>query len=308
MTINEHISRFAGLPVTAFDPHLDVPADPAAYAWRVDTDYDGGAELFKLRFDGLVNADWAHRVTALVIGEWGEAYDHTAPIDALVAAADRLPALRALFVGEMTFDEQEISWIQQGDVTPLLRAYPRLEILSVRGAEGLRLEPLRHDRLRELTIESGGLPAHVVRAVGECELPALQHLELWLGTDNYGGDATADDLAPILSGTRLPALTSLALRDAELADQFAAAVAGAPVVARLERLDLSLGVLTDVGGAALLAGQPLTHLKQLDLHHHFLSETMMDRLSAELEAAGVELDLGDAGDPDDDDRFISVSE
>ncbi|MBV1856170.1 STM4015 family protein [Catellatospora tritici] len=308
MTINEHISRFAGLPVAAFDPHGDVPADPAAYAWRVDTDYDGGAELFQLRFDGLVNADWAHLVTALVIGEWGEAYDSPAPIEALVAAADRLPALRALFLGEMTYDEQEISWITQGDVTPLLRAYPRLEVLSVRGAVSLELAPVRHDRLRELTFESGGLPAHVVRAVGECELPALQHLELWLGTANYGGDATAEDLAAILSGTRLPALTSLGVRDCEIVDQIAAALAGAPVVARLEQLDLSLGVLTDAGGAALLAGQPLTHLKRLDLHHHFLSEPMMDRLSAELEAVGVELDLNDAGDPDDDDRFISVSE
>jgi len=82
------------------------------------------------------------------------------------------------------------------------------------------------------------------------------------------------------------------------------------VVARLSTLDLSLGMLSDVGAAALLAGQPLTHLRRLDLHHHFLSPEMMDRLRVELEAAGVELDLSKAqgSETDPGDRFISVSE
>ena len=30
------------------------------------------------------------------------------------------------------------------------------------------------------------------------ELPNLEHLELWLGTDSYGGDATVADLADLL--------------------------------------------------------------------------------------------------------------
>ena len=146
--------------------------------------------------------------------------------------------------------------------------------------------------------------------VGECDLPALEHLELWLGTDSYGGNATVDDLAAILAGTRLPALRYLGLRDAELADEVAAAVAGAPVVARLSTLDLSLGVLSDVGAAALLGGQPLTHLRRLDLHHHYLSEEMMARLRDELSPAGVErrpVRAERARTPADD-RYIAVSE
>jgi hypothetical protein len=209
----------------------------------------------------------------------------------------------------MTFEECEISWINHTDITPLLEAYPRLETLTVRGSEGLSFKPLRLPHLRSLTFESGGLPADVVTAVGECDLPALTKLELWLGTDNYGGDATVDDLTQILTGSRLPSLTSLGLRDSEIADQVAAALASAPVVARLEELDLSLGILSDVGAAALLAGQPLTHLRKLDLHHHFLTEPVMQRLRDELSAAGVEVDLSDGGDPsDEDDRFIAVSE
>ncbi|GAA4600549.1 hypothetical protein GCM10023195_00170 [Actinoallomurus liliacearum] len=38
-------------------------------------------------------------------------------------------------------------------------------------------------------------------------------------------------------------------------------MASAPVVARLEVLDLSMGTLSDDGATALLSGQPLTHLK-----------------------------------------------
>ncbi|MFD0592634.1 hypothetical protein ACFQZ4_08750 [Catellatospora coxensis] len=190
----------------------------------------------------------------------------------------------------------------------LLEALPKLEVLTVRGATGLGLKPVRHSGLREFTIESGGLPADVVRAVAECDLPALTHLELWLGTDNYGGDADVDDLAPILAGSRLPALTSLALRDAEIADLVAVALAGAPVVARLRALDLSLGMLSDTGAAALLAGQPLTHLDKLDLHHHFIGAAVLERLTAELAEAGVTLDVSEGSDADRDDRYIAVSE
>ena len=89
----------------------------------------------------------------------------------------------------------------------------------------------------------------------------------------------------------------------------AAALASAPIGARLEVLDLSRGMLTDVGATALLTGQPLTPLRKLDLHHHFLSEPVMERIHAELTAAGVEVDLEDGGDPEDEeDRYIAVSE
>jgi hypothetical protein len=149
-----------------------------------------------------------------------------------------------------------------------------------------------------------------VRAVGDSDLPNLTHLELWLGTDTYGGDATVADLASILAGTNTPTLTYLGLRDSEIADDIAAALAGASVVGRLETLDLSLGLLSDIGAATLLAGQPLTHLRRLDLHHHFLTEEMMRRLRDELEPSGVEVDLSSANlnlrRPED--RFIAVAE
>jgi len=308
MTINAHISTFAGLPVEAY-PGIRPPADPGAVAWRIeDPDFEGG-DIFLSRLSDLVAEPWAGQVTALILGEWGSAYESPPPLDYLIAVLPQLTSLKALFVGELTFDECEISWIHHGDITPLLAALPGLEIFTIRGTEELALTPIRHESLRRLTFESGGLGADIVRAVGDCDLPRLEHLELWLGTANYGGNTIVEDLAVILAGTRLPALTSLGLRDAEIADQVAAALASAPVVGRLEVLDLSLGMLSDVGASALLSGQPLTHLRALDLHHHFMTRPVIERLIAELRDAGVDLDLSDAEGADDPDRrYVAVAE
>lgn len=303
----DHPDGFAGLLVRTFDPAE--PVDPAdtGYAWRLEVDYDDGPDTFRGLLDTLLETVGADNVAALIVGQWGgAAYDEKLPVSLLAEKLAPLPNLRALFLGDMVPEECEISWIQHDDLTPLLEALPRLEILTVRGGEGLQLRPVRHEGLHQLTFESGGLPAAVVRAVGASDLPNLWFLELWLGTGNYGGDTTVADLAELLGGSRLPALTSLGLQNSEIADDVAAAVAGAPVVARLTTLDLSMGVLTDRGAAALLAGQPLTHLDELDLWHHYMSTEMMERIVAEL--PGVEVDVDEQLHDDDEDRWIAVSE
>ncbi|MEU5990307.1 STM4015 family protein [Spirillospora sp. NPDC047418] len=321
MGIYQHLEEYAGLPVQTFnedtrpedggteavDPAVaqDLPAAGEA-AWFVGTSFD--EEEFGDVFARFLRAVDTTEVTALIIGYWGADYDSGAadPVDLLTKAAASFPKLRALFLGDITGEEAEISWIEHTDITPLFAAFPGLERFEVRGSQGLSLDPVKSDVLTVLRFESGGLPAAVVRAVGASELPNLTHLDLWLGEDNYGGDAAAADLAPLLSGERLPALRHLGLEDSEIQDEVAAAVAGAPVVARLESLSLAMGVLTDQGAEALLAGQPLTHLRKLDLHHHFLSDAMVERVKAAL--PGVEVDLGDQEKPDGDWRFIAVSE
>jgi hypothetical protein len=307
--INDHIDSFVGLPIFEFDPAGPPPDGPGAVAIRLSTEFEQN-EGFQAKWDALFAVDWVGQVRALVIGEWGDAYESSVPVESLVERAAAMPALRALFLGELIGEESEISWIQQTDVTPVLNAFPELEVLRVRGSEGLDFASGSYPALRELAFESGGLPSDIVRAVGESDLPNVHHLELWLGTDTYGGDATVADLATILAGANTPSLAYLGLRDSEIADEVAAAVAGASVVGRLQTLDLSLGMLSDVGAAALLSGQPLTHLRKLDLHHHFLTAEMMQRLQDELEPAGVEVDLSDANlnarRPED--RFIAVAE
>ncbi|WP_067814349.1 STM4015 family protein [Actinomadura kijaniata] len=314
MGVYQHLTEFAGLPVAEFDFETEEDAElpPAAgHAWAVRTSFDEESfEQVWSRFRAAVDTT---AVTALVIGYWGASYDeHEAdPVALLTEAAADFPALRALFLGDITGEEAEISWIEHSDITPLFTAFPELERFEIRGADGnegrIRLEPIKSTALKRLRFESGGLPARIVRAVAASDLPNLEHLDLWLGTDTYGGDATMADLEPILTGERLPSLRHLGLEDSETQDQVAEAVAGAPVVARLESLSLAMGILTDAGAEALLSGQPLTHLRRLDLHHHYLGDTMMDRLRAAL--PGVDLNLDDRQETHRDGwRFIAVSE
>jgi hypothetical protein len=318
VTIDEHLAEFAGLPVVDFEftdeetgelaggvsGDAGAPAGPVA--WRVSTDFD--EEPFDEVFEGFLREVDTAQVTALVIGYWGAAYDDGAvdPVAVLCGAADRLPGLRALFLGDIVIEEAEISWIEQSDITPLLSAFPLLERLEVRGAQGLELDAFSSETLRVLRFESGGLPSAVVRAVAASDLPALERLDLWLGVENYGGDATVADLAPIFDGERFPALRHLGLEDSEIQDEIAAAVASAPVVARLESLSLAMGTLTDAGAEALLSGRPLTHLRSLDLHHHYLTDRMVKRVRAAL--PGAEVDLDGQEEPEEDWRYVAVSE
>lgn len=296
----EHLKELHGLPVFDF-PGLGEEAgelpEPGAVAWRLALDPygDGPEEAYGQLWQRFTAAVEPAGVQALVVGPWGEVSEQDASeaVELLVDARELFTGLRAVFLGDLVMEESEISWIEQTDVTPVLTAYPRLRELGVRGGTGLGLAPVRHEHLRTLAIEAGGLPADVVRAVAASDLPALEYLELWLGVEDYGGDATAADLAPVLTGERLPALRHLGLRNSQIQDEIAAAVATAPVVARLTSLDLSLGVLTDEGVAALLAGQSLSHLSWLDLHHHFVSEDAALQLREALEPAGVEVDLGE---------------
>ena len=292
MGVRRHLEEYAGLPVFRFDhetgPDDDLP--PAAEAaWHVGTDFD--EEPFDDVFARFLRAVDTTAITALIIGHWGGEFDtHSSdPVALLVDAAGSLPNVRALFLGDVTWEQAEISWIEHSDISPLLAAFPGLESLGVRGAQGLVLEPIKSETLKTLRFESGGLPARVVQAVGASELPNLERLDLWLGVGDYGGDATVADLGPILSGERLPALRHLGLEDSEIQDEVAAAVAGAPVVARLESLSLAMGTLTDRGAEALLSGQPLTHLRELNLRHHFLSDAMTERVRAALPGVGVDL-------------------
>jgi predicted DNA-binding WGR domain protein len=226
----------------------------------------------------------------LVIGCWShEGQDSSEVVEALVVARDKLPNLRALFLGDITYREQEISWIVQSDVTALFGAYPGLEHFRARGGQGLGLGKIKHPRLKSLTFEASNLPAAVVRAVGASTLPALEHLELWLGTQEYGADTRVADLKGVFAAKGMPALRSLGLRNSELADAIAKALALAPVVTRLRVLDLSLGTLTDQGARALLAVPGLAKLEKLDIHHHYVSPELVKPLKA----LGIEVDASD---------------
>jgi hypothetical protein len=72
---------------------------------------------------------------------------------------------------------------------------------------------------------------------------------------------------------------------------------------RIHVLNLSSGTWA-TGAEALLASPAIRRLSRLDLHHHYLSADMMKRLSA----LGIEIDLSDRQEGDEEDRYCAVSE
>lgn len=294
-----HLEELYGLPVHTVGDEpladLELPRS-GSVAWRLDAGWQEDRP-FPMVWGEFVEAVDTAEVRALIIGPWweDEYEDIEATLRLIVADADRFPGLRALFIADVISEECELSWLEMSDITPVLKAFPLLEELGVRGGghyedAGLRLSPVRHDHLRVLRFESGGLPRGVVQAVGASELPALEHLELWLGIDEYGGDSTIEDLAPLLSGDRFPRLRHLGLQNSASQDAIAAAVAAAPVVARLESLSLSMGLLTDAGAESLRDGESLTHLALLDLRHNYLTAPVEEQLRSALEPNGVRIE------------------
>ncbi|MFD6895039.1 hypothetical protein ACFWB0_10895 [Rhodococcus sp. NPDC060086] len=284
MTIDTPTSTFAGLPVEHYSSDTTAPADPAAVAWKVATDWRRGDDAFVDDLLSLAGQPWAGQITTLVFGCWTEASDPL-PADKVVPLLAAFPAVRHLFVGDMTFEESEISWIDWGDLGSVLAATPELETLQLRGGStSIVNDPVSFatptlPRLRSLTVESGGLQQGYLDALLAIDAPDLTDLELWLGVDNYGAITDFEPLTGLLAGDRFPAMTRLGLRNSDLADRIAAALQQAPVLQRITALDLSNGTLTDTGADALAAAD-LGAVRSLILDHHFVSDEALTRLRA----------------------------
>ena len=275
----------------------------------IDWDESEAGQTFEALFGRFVADPACVDVEALVIGDWGRSSEGNGSekvVEALVSVRDRLAKLRALFLGELTVDEAEISWIQQSDVSPLFEAFPRLEEFYVRGGEGLSLGRPRHTALRKLVIQTGGMSANVVREINSAELSSLTHLELWLGDDGYGNDVPIEDIAQLLSTGPVANLRYLGLRDDCAADETAQQLAESGIPSSLEILDLSLGALSDEGANALAECSWIKSLKKLDIHFHYVSPEVVERLKGVV----AELDASDRQEADDYDgaRYVAVSE
>lgn len=297
MTIGENLTTFGGLPVvTVASDATEFPAQSGPVAWRYAADHDDSASAEASLYAWLQRVPDKESVTALLVGPWPQAYQQVAPIGELAAAAEFLTGLRHLFLGEMTFEENEISWINHGDMFEFLGAWQeQLETLRIRGSKGLVMDPIISSTLTELAFESGGLPGGIVEALGRSTLPALRDLELWLGSKWYGATVTAEQLALLLAGTATPALERLGLMDSDDPLRDVTALAGSPLLGRIRVLDLSKGVLGDEC-VPLLTGGAFAHLQRLVIDHHFLSAEGRSRLVEGL--AGVRVELSDEQEAD----------
>ncbi|OXM86748.1 STM4015 family protein [Paenibacillus rigui] len=274
----------------------------------VDYDqYENGVKILDL-IEELAGKEESLQLESLVIGDWGGAYENDSSeiVEALVRLKDRFPKLRSLFIGDMSYEECEVSWINQSNLGPILSAYPELTSFTIKGSTGLSLEPAHHDKLEELTIICGGLGKNVIASISDGSFKSLKKLELYLGVEEYGFDGSLDDVLPLIEPGKFPQLTYLGLKDSEIQDDIAVAVANAPIVDQLHTLDLSMGTLSDVGAEALINSERIKRLELLDLSYHYMSDEMMNRWKQ----SGLNVDISDQQDADDDEdyRYPSLTE
>ncbi|MGO4347562.1 STM4015 family protein [Paenibacillus sp. MCAF9] len=269
-------------------------------------EYEEGVRMSEL-IEKLASSADGEKLSILTIGDWGQAYENSPDsfLETLISHKDSFPNLSKLFIGDMGFEECEVSWINQTNLSPLLAAFPNLQSLTIKGSQELSLQPLVHEKLQELVIICGGLPKSVLEEITSAKLPELKKLELYLGVDDYGFDGGIEDVMPLLQGDLFPKLTYLGLKDSEIQDEIAIAIADAPILDQLEILDLSYGTLSDEGGKALLASERVKKLKHLNLSYHYMSDELLLRWKQ----AGLSVDVTDQQETDEDDwRYPFLTE
>ncbi|MEM7182682.1 MAG: STM4015 family protein [Spirochaetota bacterium] len=308
MTFSNNAFYFNKRKVVDFDASLGIADSKFAYRFR--TDYDGSEDevcnaLKKFLADAKLN-----EIDSFVIGMWGPESDEspTPIIELLVENKAKLQHIKGIFFGDITFEENEVSWIMNDNYGPLLSALPNLEFFQVRGGNGLSLGTIDHKSLKKLVIQTGGMPGNIFEEIANANLPALEHLELWLGTEYYGFESTAEEVVKSYRGKQenhLPSLKYLGLRNSDIADEIAALLQGDPILDRIQELNLSRGTISDKGAEALVNNPAIQKLKKLDLHYNFIS----DDWAKKLQGLGIKIDLKDRNpDADEDDRYVSVSE
>jgi uncharacterized protein (TIGR02996 family) len=199
----------------------------------------------------------------------------------------------------------DISSTELGDLSP---AYPKLarlrELVIELGA--MELGAIDLPELRKLELVTGGLRRENVASIRTAALPKLESLLLCIGEPggDYGCTVQLDDLGWILAGEGIPGVRHLGLANSGFADELAAALPGARVLAQLETLDLSRGTMSDEGGRQLLehAGA-FAHLKQLDLSRNFFGGEVLAALRG-----WPNVKLADNESPDGDYRYVAIGE
>ncbi|MEO8553930.1 MAG: WGR domain-containing protein, partial [Kofleriaceae bacterium] len=188
-------------------------------------------------------------------------------IDVLAKKAP--PTVRKLSFGD---NVDQISWHHIGNLGKLWKAVPNLQILEIETGE-FDVGKMEAPNLERAVFITGGLAKACGKNIATAVMPKIKHLEVYYGTDNYGGDCTIKEVRPLLDRTDLEQLEYLGLKNSEFGNDIAKAVVDAKIVKGLKTLDLSMSTITDEGAAALAAGAAkLAHLECLDLTHNYLTK------------------------------------
>lgn len=232
MTIGYNLTTFRGKKVEDYDADKGI-LDPANTCYRIRLSYDDFDNNRKLEdfFEKFAQDPKAKEVKEFIIGIWSyESEGCDELIATMIKYADVLQNVEAIVFGDITYEETEISWIENGDHSRLIASFPNLKEYRVRGGNSLSFKTLIHPKIEKFVVEAGGLDKTTVSQIITGSLPELQHLEIWLGTDNYGANANVHVLRPLLTGNKFPKLKYLGLRNSDISDDIADALSATPKV------------------------------------------------------------------------------
>ena len=239
----------------------------------------------------------------IIVGCWGESYDNSVQdiLEMFCENKEKFQHIKKLFIGDMEYEECEVSWIEQGDYAKLLKAMPNLTSLTIKGSNDLSLGDIDHDNLQQLEIICGGLPKKVINQIANAKLPKLKKLNLYIGVEDYGFDGDIEDIKALMNSDVVKNLEYLGLCDSEIQDEIVEEFLKIGNLNNIKVLDFSKGTLTDKGGQALLDNKDLLQkLDTLDLTYHYLSDDMMKKL----ENLGITVILDEQNGPDEYDGEV----
>lgn len=177
-------------------------------------------------------------------------------------------------VRKLTFGDNvdQISWHHTGKLGKLWQGVPNLRVLEIESGD-FDVGAMDAPALERAVFITGGLAKGCAKNLAAAKIPNIRHLEIYFGTERYGGNTTIKEVRPLLARTDLPRLEYLGLKNSEFANDLARALPGAKILKNLKTLDLSLGTMTDEGAQALAAAKDsLKHLECLDLTRNYLTK------------------------------------
>lgn len=311
---DNHATTFANRKVIEFDPDIGITETvDTAYALRVvpgEGDYINSVMPSVDKLQLLLQSYFANQVEALVFGFWYTTYfeyhNFCPIIDTLLGASEKLTNLKALFLGDINNAEWGNIHLAYANLSYLLLAYPQLEILKIRTsyydksynqAFGLEFSPIIHTKLKALTIEGCNISSDIVEEIFKLELPNLEYLELWFGTDRC-------DIYGYMHKFHIafPKLKYLGLRKYYHIDpgNIAFTIKDSLKIENLIELDLSMGQIQDDGAKALLNCSKLHQLDTLNISYNCLTNEMVEELN--------KLDIEVIADKQDPYRYWSAYE
>jgi hypothetical protein len=244
--------------------------------------------------------------------------------DTLVDAKDKLISLKALLIGDSSATwnvKYKYSRINVCNIYPILKAYPNLEILHIRGKmvnedvlvsdnkilairnikdkSLVKPKAIKHESLRTLIIDADGITDKNLASLCNLNLPSLEYLEIWVSRNKLK-EVNIESLAPILSGIYCKNLAYLAIRKSNNTSQLAKAIVNSPIMKNLKVLELTDGNMGSGGAMAILGNSAINNLHTFNVSGNRLQTKMIQKLS--------ELDCQVITNGQFSDRYYSVWE